>query len=534
MKYKHITPGLASQSFLWLKRRAIPVKWLVSCVVVGVSVASLAEATPAWAREPISWVSIGRNGKLAYGSDERGNRIPDFSTAGYQAGNAIPEVKTVRRLDAPSGGDDTAAIQAGLDALSRNPLNDAGLRGALELGPGKFIVSGSLKISASGVVLRGAGVGKTILLADGEHGPVLSIEGTGTWRRKGELLRIEDEYVPVGATSIRIRGAGGLKAGDRIIVQRPLTQEWISAVGMDRLPARAKGGEVNQWRPGPGLLFDRTVVAVAGDRIDLNAPLTNSLSSADGPVVWRYEFDGRISNVGIERLSASEDGPATAPAGKRGERARSHFLVFNAVENGWIRDVVIEGYVSAIDFRKTASGISAQRMKIGASPEIKRHGALPITVSIDGQNILVSDCELSGGSYIAWATQSFAPGPNVVRNCKATGDRVSAQAHQRWATGLLFDNITVTGGIQLGNRGNMGTGQGWSSANGVLWNSSATTWSVENPPTAYNWAFGMRGRLAQSKEPLGEIISPGQPMKPQSLYEQQLSDRAGRSVGQGR
>jgi len=67
----------------------------------------------------------------------------------------------------------------------------------------------------------------------------------------------------------------------------------------------------------------------------------------------------------------------------------------------------------------------------------------------------------------------------------------SAQAHQRWATGLLFDNIVITGSMHLGNRGNMGTGQGWAGANGVLWNSSATTWNVENPPTARNWAFGM-------------------------------------------
>jgi hypothetical protein len=533
MKYERaaLRPSLV-KSLNWPSRRPVPAGWLILCVVIAVATVSLSEVTSGWARDLITWVSVGQNGKLVYGSDGQGNRVPDFSTAGYRAGGVIPEVKVARRVETPSGGDDSAVIQRALDALSKIPLNDAGLRGALELGPGKFNLARPLKISASGIVLRGAGIGKTILYAEGEHGPVLSVIGTGTWRRDGEILRIVDDYVPVGATSVHVRGAGGLKAGDRVIVQRPFTREWISVIGMDRIPARSKGGKVNQWEPGAGLLFDRTVVAVTGDRIELNAPLTNSMTSADGPVVWRYEFDGRISNVGIEQLSASSTPPASP--GGRGVRKRSTFVAFNAVENSWIRDVAIEGYTRSIDFRKTASGISALRMKISASPEIERRGALPINVSIDGQNILVSDCELSGVTYIAWATQGLAPGPNVVRNCKATGDRISAQAHQRWATGLLFDNITITGSMHLGNRGNMGTGQGWSSANGVLWNSTATTWSVENPPTAHNWAFGMRGRLTQSKEPLGEIISPGQQVKPQSLYEQQLIDRTGRNIGRDR
>jgi hypothetical protein len=535
MKYEREVLRPDPQSFGRPKRRAIPARWLALCVVIAVTaVGSLAEVTPGWAREPINWVSLGQNGRLAYGMDERGNRVPDFSTAGYRAGSAIPEVKVARRVEAPSGGDDTAVIQAALDALSQNPVNDAGLRGALELGPGKYTIAGSLRISASGIVLRGAGVDKTILHGAGEQRPLLVIGGRGTWKRKGEILRIDEDYVPVGATSVRVKGASELKAGDRIIVQRPFTREWISVIGMDRIPARSNGGKVKQWEPGPGLLFDRTVVAVTGDRIELNAPLTNALASTDGAVVWQYEFDGRISDVGVEHLSAVGNAPPAARKGRQIVRPRTAFVAFHAVENSWMQDVVIEGYTQSVAFGKTASGISVQRMKIRASPEIEHRGALPMAVAIDGQNILVSDCEVSGVSYMAWATQGLAVGPNVVRNCRATGDGASAQAHQRWATGLLFDNIVITGSMHLGNRGNMGTGQGWSSANGVLWNGSAETWRVENPPTAYNWAFGMLGRQTQSNQPRGEIVSPGQHVKPQSLYEQQLIDRTGRNAGQSR
>ncbi len=42
------------------------------------------------------------------------------------------------------------------------------------------------------------------------------------------------------------------------------------------------------------------------------------------------------------------------------------------------------------------------------------------------------------------------------------------------------------------------------------------------------WHCG--GRLTRSKEPPGEIISPGQEVKPREPYEHQLSDRLGRSA----
>ena len=51
-------------------------------------------------------------GRLVYVPDAEGNRIPDFSYAGYRAGEAeLPNVATVQTV-APIEGDDTAQIQA--------------------------------------------------------------------------------------------------------------------------------------------------------------------------------------------------------------------------------------------------------------------------------------------------------------------------------------------------------------------------------------------------------------------------------------
>src|SRR6185369_11934897 len=84
------------------------------------------------------WARYDASGKLTYKTlDARGDRIMDYSSAGYMGGGvALPNVPTVMTIG-PSGGDDSAAIQAGLDAVSQKPLVN-GIRGALLLKPGMY------------------------------------------------------------------------------------------------------------------------------------------------------------------------------------------------------------------------------------------------------------------------------------------------------------------------------------------------------------------------------------------------------------
>ena len=63
------------------------------------------------------WVHFGAHGKLVYAQTAKGDRIPDFSYAGYEGGGvALPDVAAKRKV-APAGGDDTAAIQSAIDAV---------------------------------------------------------------------------------------------------------------------------------------------------------------------------------------------------------------------------------------------------------------------------------------------------------------------------------------------------------------------------------------------------------------------------------
>jgi hypothetical protein len=62
------------------------------------------------------------------------------------------------------------------------------------------------------------------------------------------------------------------------------------------------------------------------------------------------------------------------------------------------------------------------------------------------------------------------PGPMVFRNCRATMCHNDIGPHQRWTTGVLWEQISANrgqklyaddGNINLRNRGNSGSGHGW-------------------------------------------------------------------------
>ncbi|MCB1120680.1 MAG: hypothetical protein KJT03_03965, partial [Verrucomicrobiae bacterium] len=56
---------------------------------------------------------------LEYREDQFGNRIPDFSMAGYKNGSALPDVPVVATLNPDSNSkDDTTRIQAAIDQIA--------------------------------------------------------------------------------------------------------------------------------------------------------------------------------------------------------------------------------------------------------------------------------------------------------------------------------------------------------------------------------------------------------------------------------
>lgn len=108
-----------------------------------------------------------KNDQITYLNDDRGNRILDFSTCGYKSSEQdIPSVRNVVFVPWKAG-DNTARIQRAIDYVASLAPDASGFRGAVLLDQGEFSLSGSIRISAPGIVLRGTDKEKTILLKKG-------------------------------------------------------------------------------------------------------------------------------------------------------------------------------------------------------------------------------------------------------------------------------------------------------------------------------------------------------------------------------
>jgi uncharacterized protein YggU (UPF0235/DUF167 family) len=461
----------------------------------------------------------------ALSPNDRGDRIPDFSNCGYAGGGVeLPRV-AVRQMVHPVAGDAGPAIQQAIDKVSSLPRADDGFRGAVVLTKGTYPVGGSIHIRASGVVLRGEGDadGGTTLVATGAgKRALIEIGGNESWREvPGSQREVADAYVPVGARSLQLKSASGLKVGSRVIVHRPSTAEWIHALGMDRIPMRADRN-IKQWQPGSkDLDFDRVVTAVDSQRITLDAPLVCALDQRyGGGAVFEYDFPGRIDHVGIENLAGVSEfqGPTD-------ENHSWVFIEMRGLENGWVRHVTARHFASsAVRIGRGAKWITVEDCAC-RDPISEIIGGRRYSFDLEGGELtLWQRCHARDGRH-DFVTGATVCGPSVFLDCTAEKVHADAGPHHRWAVGILYDNVRTDGALNVRNRGNLGTGHGWAGANQVFWNCTANEMTCERPPTADNWAIGC---IAKTRHGDGAWESFGQPVEPASLYRWQLANRLGR------
>jgi len=477
-------------------------------------------------------VSLDANGQLVYAKDSQGNRIPDFSHAGYMGGGVrLPDVP-VRVTVQPNkdSQDDTARIQEAIDEVSRRAPDARGFRGAVLLARGAYQIGGVLKIAASGVVLRGEGdsADGTVLRATGKPRTLLLVQGQGSWQKEGADHKITDAYVPVGARTFQVDNITGLAVGDTIIVQRPTTEKWIDAIGMNQIKPRADGNPIRQWEPGAGLTFDRVITAIKGREITIDAPLTNALEREyTEAFIYKYKFPGRIEQVGIENLRSNAQVFAQDADYAKSSYNLSVFARVDVVKNGWMRRVTVEQYGNGlVVVGNKAKWITVEDSAF-ANSAIPETRAGPAGIALVGQLTLVQRCFAEGRHLHAVVTQAWVAGPNVFLDFSAKGEFLDAGPHQRWATGTLYDNFKMeSGSLKVENRGNFGSGQGWAGANHLLWNCVAPQILLQQPATAHNWAIGGLGSI-QHRPDDGTFEAFGTLVKPRSLYLAQLRERLG-------
>ncbi len=482
----------------------------------------------------------GKEGKLVYKPyTEKGDTIPDFSHCGYGGGGApIPGVPAkVTLAPKEDSRDDRARIQAGIDQVAKLAIDGAGFHGAVLLKKGRYRLSGPLKITAGGVVLRGEGDGEkdTVLVATGKSDHRLIEVGgaSGPQPVKGAARKITDAYVPVGARSFTVADGHGFKAGDTVLVRRFGNAAWIRAIGMDRItprPSDPKG--TKQWQPFP-LDFDRVITAVDGNRVTLDAPITCAIEAPwGGGEVQPYTDPGRIGRVGVENLRAISEFDRSKTATQKDQKYfsdedhASYLVGFENVKNGWARRVTAVHFAHGVaSFGRGAKWITVEDAA-ALDPVSVITGGRRYPYNIAGQLILVQRCHARGARH-AFAVGSRVPGPNVFLDCRSEQDYATSEPHHRWSVGGLYDNVSAPVAIQ--DRQWMGSGHGWAGANYVVWNGEGSL-VCQKPPTAQNFAIGFVGTKGKGAfaRPDGHWESPGRHVAPPSLYRKQLEGRLGR------
>ena len=482
------------------------------------------------------WIHPNAQGQLVYARDTNGIIIPDYSYAGYRAGGvALPTIPAQSKLS-PTGGDDTASIQHAIDAVSALPLSANGSRGAVELAPGVFHCSATLKISASGVVLRGAGSGTngSVLQLTGDPHVGITIQGKFAIKATAPATNITDTYVPFGAHTIHVADASHIHPGDLVEIGKPVTPEWINFMGMSALE---RPGVDEHWITGT-LKARRRVSAVTGNAISFQIAL---MDDYDAKYLGNQHFtvtpvavSGQVTEAGVEDLRI------LAPAASVDFHApHSIAMELNAAADSWVRNVTMIDTTEGIRMDFDSERITLTRENIEQSTTVTS-SAKPFDFAINGTQVLVDRATGSGDSVAYFATEARQQGPVVILNSSFRGNG-NIEPHQRWSTGLLVDNCTVSGGgIHLINRGIMGSGHGWTMGWGVVWNSAASNFIIQMPPGTINWAMGNRGPLQSQAMPdgngsrrhgtplpSGQIESQGKPVTPQSLYLAQLAERLG-------
>lgn len=434
------------------------------------------------------FVKMKKDSSLVYVADAKGNIFPDFSKVGYHNNEVnIPSVKVVTTLSA-TGDNDQQKIQNAIDELAARPADAQGIRGAILLKKGEYKIPGSLRITTGGIVLRGEG-DETKLIATGKgQRKMIIASGKGSLQEIPDTrVKITTKYVPLGAKSFALASTKDLKVGDKIAVYRPGTEKWISDLKMDQIP---QGTGTVQWTPKEySLKFERVITGIKGNTITIDQPIVMAMEEQyGGGEIYKYSFDGRIAEVGIENLYCESE-----YASDTDEDHGWDAISFNKLENSWITNVTSKyfGY-SCVNLGQDSRNVTVNNCR-SLAPKSQIIGGRRYSFNNDGQMNLFMNCYASEGRH-DYVTGAKVAGPNVFFNCKAENSKGDIGPHHRWAMGTLYDNIVTDGEINIQDRGNWGTGHGWAGVNQILWNCTVQKAAVQNPyVSGENYSIGLKG-----------------------------------------
>lgn len=498
---------------------------IISFLIVVQMVFCQTKTSPTWQS---SLVSVDTNEKITYFADEEGNTLPDFSRVGYHHGDkSIPCYPVIRTIK-PVEGDNWENIQRVINEISNNEPDVHGHRGTILLTKGTYRVSRSILISTSGIIIKGEGdnINETRIIATGRQKyPLIEIKGSGKYEEvTNSRVNITDQFVPVGSHSFHVASTDQFKVGDRIILFRPGTPQWIEAIQMNRIIERPG---TRQWKADEyNLAFEREITGIEGNCISIDNPVVMQMEKQyGGGEIYKYRFDGRIHEVGVSDMYLESEYQSDDDT----EHGWIAVQLDNA-ENCWIKNITTKNFgYSAVSCERFAKNITVSDARC-FDPKSPITGGMRYSFNNNGQQNLFMNCVSRNGRH-DYVTGARVCGPNVFYNCISINAFSDIGPHHRWATGTLYDNVVTDGEINIQDRGNMGSGHGWAGVTQVLWNCRANRAIVQKPwASGNNYNIGMKGNyypghFKDREEGVWEGLNKGN-LIPRSLYQAQLQARS--------
>lgn len=442
----------------------------------------------------------------------------DYSTCGYHASEtALPDVAVKVFLQAEKG-DQSAEIQRAIDYLSTQKPDAQGFRGAILLSEGTFNIDKALRISTSGIVIRGTNINKTILRKQGvDRGAALYIEG-GKSVYSTDTLTIAQEKTLAGATILTLTDTGSLKVGDKIAITRPCTKEWIAMLKMNDF-----GGNLDYtgWKATDiDIRWHRTITAIDGNKVTIDAPITTTLDTQWGTsFIVKVNTAANISECAIENLTMESAVNDWNP--KDEDHCWDAVFMDNAYDC-WVRNVRFSQFAgSAVNLQKATQRITVQDC-IAENPVSEIGGWRRNVFTTRGEQCLFQRCISREGIH-DFSTGFCAAGPNAFVQCEGEGALGFSGSIGSWCGGVLFDVVNIEGhDLSFRNLEQFQFGTGWNAANSMFWQCTASTIYCYSPdPDNRNSGHGCWATLTGD----GEWTSSNDHVSPRSLFYDQLGKR---------
>lgn len=463
-----------------------------------------------------------KNGSFIYHSDDRGNRLPDYSYCGYSSSELPLPIYPATISVSPVEGDATLLLQQAIETIAQRKPDANGHRGVILLEEGTYLLSGSLRINTSGIVLRGSHPQRTKLVKTGTgREALIYIEGKNDIRYT-DTLEVSPRYYPVNTTTLQLTATTQLPQGSRVKIIRTSTAEWIKSIGCDVFGG---GNSYLGWKPGDiDLAWDRKLVQSATGSLQLHAPLTMALDPTTSTThVYAYEWPGRIQQSGIEQMTLASEFNPELPTDE--DHSWTGIYVDNA-EDCWIRKVSLHHFAGfGVILHSGTSQITVEECIVKA-PVAENGGHRKIGFYTAGQLNLIQRCHTEDlrNDYVAGYG---APGPNAFVQCDSRRSASFSGAISSWAPGLLFDLVNIDGNsLSFKNLGQHNAGAGWNTANSMMWQCTAAELECYSPTAdGINRAYGCWGQYSGN----GEWFEADSHIQPRSLFYTQLKERLNRN-----